>query len=171
MFAWIFHLPSFYKTWQRTYLTKVSRRFSHDHIKVLSLLMDSPRKTILTSPSSRPLAFSPSQIAVLPPRIYWSIFWPLAPSAFWLALAFAFVRPLRSGLCNGSSSSSSSSSSCERANSACVESQARKRRRRRRRKSGGGKGNEVTKERMGEGVKREIASKFQLLVLTTADHE
>ena len=35
----------------------------------------------------------------------------------------------------------------------------------------GGKGNEVTKERMGEGVKREIASKFQLLVLTTADHE
>ena len=35
----------------------------------------------------------------------------------------------------------------------------------------GGKGNEVTKERMGEGVKREVASKFQLLVLTTADHE
>ena len=35
----------------------------------------------------------------------------------------------------------------------------------------GGKGNEVTKERMGEGVKREIASKFQLPVLTTADHE
>ena len=35
----------------------------------------------------------------------------------------------------------------------------------------GEKGNEVTKERMGEGVKREIASKFQLLVLTTADHE
>ena len=35
----------------------------------------------------------------------------------------------------------------------------------------GGKGNEVTKERMGEVVKGKIASKFKLLVLTTTDHE